>query len=171
MVKMFRGIKNGGRILMRNYIDSGCSSEFLIKKAKYLEAVASEDMSKYDIKFVDFYRNGKILINNKEYINSDLYILLGEKDNEKKVMLLSNQNIMIDIFSGESYRGYKKIYFLNFRKSECFHNIYKMYQEKIINNALIINDVIYNSFLNELYKFDGKIHMEVPETKIGLGKY
>jgi len=155
---------------MINRSDIGCDSEFLMKKMKYLEAVKNEDMSNYDIQFVNFYRDGKILINNKEYNNSELYIMLGERDNKKKIMLLSNDNIMMDIFSGESYRGYKKIHFLNFRKSLCFYEIYKIYNNKIMNNMLIIDDYLYKDFLGDLYKFDGKIHMEVPETKIGQGK-
>lgn len=156
---------------MRNHSDIGCSSEFLIKKMNYLEAVKNEDMTNYDIKFVDFYRNGKIIIKNKEYSNSELYIMLGEKDNKNKIMLLSNENIMMDIFSGESYSGYKKIHFLNFRKSLCFYDIYKVYKDKIVDNVLIIGNDIYKDFINRLDKFDGKIHMEVPETKIGRGIY
>ena len=52
-----------------------------------------------------------------------------------------------------------------------FVMLYKFFKEKIINYNLIIDDEVYQDFVNIIYQFNNKLHDKAPETKYGRGRY
>jgi len=138
---------------------------------EYLMNVKNDDLSVYDVDFVDFFRNGKIIINGESYLVESLYLLECQKNDVRKVMVLCNDNIEYDILSGESYKGYKKLSMRKFRDSETFFNLYQIFKNTINDNMLIIDNVFYQEFINIIYQFNDTLHEETPETKHGKGRY
>ena len=51
---------------------------------------------------------------------------------------------------------------MSFRNSFVFYQIYNKYKNEINESKLIINNI--DDICNIIQKFDGKVHLETPET-------
>lgn len=138
---------------------------------EYLMNIKNEDMSLYDSEFIEYFRNGKIVIKGKLYDINTLFLLECQKNDVRKVMVLCSDNIRYDIISGDSYKGYKKLAMKRFRDTEVFFNLFHIFRNNINDNVLVIEDNYYQEFINIIDQFNNTLHNEAPETKYGRGRY
>ena len=132
------------------------------KENNYNNYVHNENIELYDKDFVDFYHNGKIIIGDKEYNTSDLYLETGESNREKQLFLIYYKYPNNDILSKKEKKDFKRISVMSFRNSFVFYQIYNKYKNEINESKLIINNI--DDICNIIQKFDGKVHLETPET-------
>ena len=136
-------------------------------KNEYLQKIENANMNDYDMKFVNLYRFGKVIIQNKEHNIEDLYIEVYEKNNQKIVLLTNYLIDNYDLLTSQPvyFNPLEREDIMLFRYSECFYEIYKLCQNEIIDNKLIINKENINLIKRILYSYDGKMNINTPETR------
>ena len=124
--------------------------EYHEKQEKMKEMIESLSSDMYDKEYNDYCNDGKIIINDKEYMIKDLYIEYGFMENNKMVYLIDYHNPKIDIITGQEINSnYQRMKIVLLKYSQSFYDCYK-------NQG--------NNLLEYLYSFDGSINYEVPET-------
>ena len=131
---------------------------------EYYDRVLKADMSNYDIKFVDFYRFGKIIINNKEHILDDLYIEIGMVNNIEKNYLIDYHEPNTDLITNEIKNNYKRKKISILKDTMCLYQIYQLFKEKLNGNLMTISDEDKEKIKNIIYSYNGQMHDKTPET-------
>ena len=111
----------------------------------------------YNPKIVNLYENGSLIINNKEYLIKEFYIVYDEK---KYHLMCTNPS-----YENKEYE-YKKA--VKFKDTTAFINLIN--SDKIIlrDNRIIINDI--NVLDTIVSKWDGYLHSETKETDAIINK-
>ena len=138
--------------------------EYHAAKSKYYNYVANADMSQYDSKFVNLYRDGKIVIRGHSYNVKDLYIETGLENNQSKKLLVYYKEPNVDILTKEIKRNFSRTDLFLFYNSTCFYQIYSIYKDKVQDNILTIPDSDIEKMKNLIYSFNGAFHNATPET-------
>jgi hypothetical protein len=137
----------------------------LESEEEYNEYLKNVDLSKYDIKLVDFFRNGYLIIDNQKYNMDNLYIECGSMNNEKYIMLIDYNEPDIDILTGIRKNNFIRSNYMFFKRSMCFAEIYVMFKENILNNTLNIDTLKKDTIKKIIYSFDNRQHKLVPELQ------
>ncbi len=137
------------------------------RKIAYINYMVREKKEFYDVDFVNFYRNGQIIINDKEYRTSSLYLESGLSNGKDSLFLVYYAFPQKDLLTQEEKINFKRTNVIEFRSSNVFLQIYKKYRDTIKDNTLIINDNNI-AYIDKLVRsFDGTKHTETPETSYG----
>ena len=140
------------------------------KKLAYNYYLIKEKKELYDIDFVDFYRNGKIIIRNHIYKTSDLFLEFGLSNNEESLFLVYYAFPQKDVLTQKEKINFKRTNVIEFRSSTVFYKIYNEYKNNIKDNTLIINDDNIAKIDRIAHSSDGTKHTETPETAYGRVK-
>ena len=133
---------------------------------KYQDQITSYNKRKYENnirknynpKIVNLYENGSLIINNKEYLIKEFYIVFDE--NNKFSLMCTNQ----------SYENNESKYTkaVKFKDTTAFINLINSDNVLIRDNRIIINDInVLNNIVN---KWDGYLHSETKETDSIINK-
>ena len=137
------------------------------RKMAYINYMVKEKKEFYDVDFVNFYRNGKIIINDKEYRTSSLYLESGLSNDQESLFLVYYAFPQKDLLNQKEKINFKRTNVIEFRASNVFHQIYTKYKNEITNNTLIINENNKAKIDKMVHSFDGTKHTETPETAYG----
>ena len=141
------------------------------REIEYIEYIKNEDLSYYKREFVEFYRNGIIVINGIQYSVEDLYLETGIKNNKEVTMLIYYKTPNNDIITGEPKDNFTRTSMIIFKNAYCFYEIFIKYSSFIQDNILIIDESKMNYMEQQVKGFDGTIHVETPETSYGKVKH
>lgn len=150
--------------------DSYLENHFDMQKRKvdYLRALENADVSCFDSDFVKLYREGKILVSEreKEYDVSDLYIINGKQNDSDKIFLVSYEEGNVDIVTGDVINDFVREGIMLFKNSSCFYQIYQLCSDVGIasNGVIDISKVDKSEISSIISEFDGMMHDNVPET-------
>ena len=137
------------------------------RKMAYINYMAREKKEYYDVDFVNFYRNGKIIINDKEYRTSSLYLESGLLNDQESLFFVYYAFPQKDLLNQKEKINFKRTNVTEFRASNVFHQIYIKYKNDIKDNILIINEKNITDIDKLVHSFDGTKHTETPETAYG----
>jgi len=136
--------------------------EYLEKVHKYRDEFDDRDL-------LDFYKNGKLVVNyNGNMIESNikaLYLRYGYIDNNKFVFLsnvLNGRNV--DFFTNDDNEYAEEYPIIEFRNTTLFEILYEKYSFMINNNCITLSEEETNELISLIYNWDGKINDMVPET-------
>ncbi len=136
----------------------------------YYEYLENEDIENYNVGFVNFYREGKIIIGEKEYNVADLYLESGLSDGQESLFLVYYAFPQKDLLTQKEKVNFKRTGLMEFRKAYVFYQLYIDYSDNIIDNKLQITDKNKNAINDLVQSYDGSTHIETPETSYGKVK-
>ena len=87
------------------------------KAIEYYTNVHNADLSKYDINFVEFYRNGIISSYGVEYPLSEIYLMEGKQNGITKIFLVSSNNPSIDLINNQAIENFERESVYLFKKT------------------------------------------------------
>jgi len=145
-------------------------SDYDRARAKYLEKVHEYRDNFDDRGLLDFYKNGKLIVNyNGNKIESNikaLYLRYGYINNNKFIFLsnvLNGRNV--DFFTGVDNYYAEDYSIIEFRNTTVFEELYKKHSFQIsVGNSIILNEEDTKELISMLNTWDGKINNMVPET-------
>lgn len=145
------------------------STEYMKKHREYLrtkrmcyENIKNASLDEFDGDLINLYRNGRIVIRNIEYKLADLYIMLGNVNNEKTIYLFDYKNPEVDIFSGKMIdTNFEREKIMLWAYSQKFYHFYLLNQD---NDAIVVSENNYHDFEKAVLDFDAVMHEELPET-------
>ena len=144
-------------------------SDYDIERGKYLERVHKYMGEFTDRKLLDFYKEGKLIVNyNGNKIESNLkalYLRYGYINNNKFIFLsnvLKGRNVdfftSVDNYYAENYS------IIEFRNTTLFEKLYEKYSLRITDNTITLDEKETLELISLIYTWDGKINDMVPET-------
>ena len=144
-------------------------SEYDRERGKYLEKVHQYREEFSDNNLLDFYNNGRLIVNyNGKVIESNikaLYLRYGYLNNNKFIFLsnvLKGRNV--DFFTNQDNSYAEDYPIIEFRNTTVFENFYNKYLSKIIDNVITLSEEETKDLISMMYLWDGKINDMVPET-------
>jgi hypothetical protein len=137
------------------------------RKIAYINYMVREKKEFYDVDFVNFYRNGQIIINDKEYRTSSLYLESGLSNGKDSLFLVYYAFPQKDLLTQKEKSNFKRTGLMEFRKAYVFYQLYVDYSDDITDNKLQITDKNKNAINDLVQSYDGSTHMETPETSYG----
>lgn len=144
-------------------------SEYDRERGKYLEKVHQYREEFSDNNLLDFYSNGRLIVNyNGKVIESNikaLYLRYGYLNNNKFIFLsnvLKGRNV--DFFTNQDNSYAEDYPIIEFRNTTVFENFYNKYSSKIIDNVITLSEEETKDLISMMYLWDGKINDMVPET-------
>ena len=140
------------------------------REIEYREYVNDDDLSSYNEGFVNFYREGKIIINDQEYNVPDLYLESGLSNNESQLFLVYYRFPQKDLLTNKEKENFRRTGLMEFRNAYIFYQLYITLSKDIIDNKLVVSDENYEDILALVQSFDGSMHIEVPELSYGRVK-
>ena len=145
-------------------------SEYDIEIGKYLNKVHQYREEFTDSNLLDFYKNGKLVVNyNGNKIESNikaLYLRYGFINNNKFIFLsnvLNGRNA--DFFTSENKYYAEDYPIIEFRNTTLFEKLYEKYLFRIIDNTIVLDENETIELISMISTWDGKINDMVPETK------
>ena len=145
-------------------------NEYDKARAEYLDRLYRYREEFTDKKLLDFYKNGKLIVNyNGNQIESNikaLYLRYGYINNNKFIFLsnvLKGRNV--DFFTEENNFYAEDYSIIEFRNTTVFEELYKKHSFQIsVGNSIILNEDDTKELISMLNAWDGKINNMVPET-------
>ena len=144
-------------------------SDYDRERGEYLQRVEQYRDEFTDINLLDFYNNGKLIVNyNENVIESNikaLYLRYGYINDHKFIFLsnvLNGRNV--DFFTNQDNLYAEDYPIIEFRNTTLFEILYKKYSFKITDNYIILNENETRELQSFIYNWDGKINDIVPET-------
>lgn len=144
-------------------------SEYDRERGKYLEKVYQYREEFSDNNLLDFYNNGRLIVNyNGKVIESNikaLYLRYGYLNNNIFIFLsnvLKGRNV--DFFTNQDNSYAEDYPIIEFRNTTVFENFYNKYSSKIIDNVITLSEEETKDLISMMYLWDGKINDMVPET-------
>ena len=128
---------------------------------EYYTKVSNADLSKYDINFVEFYRNGSIISYGVEYQLSEIYLMEGNQNGIKKIFLVSSSNPNRNLINNQNIDNFKREEVYLFMNTNLCYDLYQSY---VSNNTLNIFEDNSQDIQSLVSKFDKTYHKLVPET-------
>ena len=151
-------------------------SNYDIARGEYLERVHQYKDDFEDNDLLEFYKNGKLVVNyNGNIIESNikaLYLRYGFINNNNFIFLsnvLKGRNV--DFFTLKNNYYAEDYPIIEFRNTTVFEKFYDKYSSKIVDNVIILNEEETKDLISMMYLWDGKINDMVPETKAVLNKH
>ena len=145
-------------------------SDYDIQRGQYLDRVHQYREEFDDNNLLDFYKNGKLVVNyNGKVIESNvkaLYLRYGYINNNKFLFLsnvLKGRNV--DFFTGVDNYYAEECSIIEFRNTSVFEKLYEKYSPQIVNNVMTLNEEETKELISMISLWDGKINDMVPETK------
>jgi hypothetical protein len=134
------------------------------KIIEYYDYLENEDIELYDTDFVNFFRDGKIVIDDKEYKTGDIYLETGLINGNETLFLVYYRFPQVDLLNHKEKVNFKRTGLMEFRVSYVFYQMYLDNKGKIVDNKLIINNENIKSIDELVRSYDGTTHVETPET-------
>ena len=103
---------------------------------EYLDKVDNADLSLFDLTFVELYRTGSILINNKLIELEDMFIEIGMDGGAKRVMLIDFGTPNLDQATLKERGSFIREDVMLFRNTLSFYKLYMLIKDKVIDNTL-----------------------------------
>ena len=131
---------------------------------KYLEKVKNADMTKYDMQFVNLYREGSVILNGNIIELEDLFLEFGKDNNVEAIMLVDFGTPNLDQVTLKAKENFEREDLMLFRNALSFYEIYVLLKEKIQDNTVNIDSLNKEVIKEIIYKNNNKQHDKVPET-------
>ena len=138
------------------YIEKSGQEQYNYYSIAYIDSLNTMDRSQFDYNFVNIYKKGKYIINNKIYDINTVYIAKME---DGSVHIYRAGENDYDILTNQKIYGKKKV-ICCFRDSSIFFKLY--YDGLFVDENIKIDNNTLQKYINE---WDLTKHNEVPELK------
>ncbi len=142
-------------------------------KIEYMEYLENEDMSNYDEDFVEFYRNGKLKIGDREYSVGDLYIATGIENGEEHQYLVyyGFKEVKDLITLQEADDSFRRTSVIVLKDTYFFYEMFLKFKDSIVDGVLVVDDTNKDYIVEAVQNYNGTVHVESPETSYGRVKH